>query len=175
MRVENNPGYSIHQAYAWMLETLKKENRAEFDKIRNNDNLIILDDFGFGGDAELEEEFITRFSGSGYVIGFPTRTPGDNTNQVQSQVKDEIVKGDKKWETAYVAVFDHPWGNTVVPGSRSGIKKEAVDAAKAMSAMYQRDAFVIIGRKPIGFSRVTAQVLYKPSQNQQTGLYTFVW
>lgn len=167
-------GYSIHQAYAWLLENLKTENPEEFKKILNPDGLLLVDNFQPQEQKDIDI-LMRLFEDSGYVIGYCEQKVGVNVNQIQTQLKDNIVKGDKKWENQYVGVYDHPWGGNVVPGTRFSIKKEATDAARLIAASENRDIFVIMGKKASGFYRCSAQILYKPSADQAVGTFHFSW
>lgn len=166
--------FSIHQAFAWMMKTMKEENREEHDKIMNRSTFIDLDIMC--PDNEEEREKIKNiFEGSNFVLGWCEAEPDVNPNMHKSYVKDEVIKGDKKWKTEYVAVYDSPYGAQMVKGSRQAIKKDCVDVARAVTAAENRDTFVILGRSPDGFHRCNAQVLYKPGGDQKIGIYTFVW
>jgi len=164
-------GYSIHQAYAWMIKEMKEAGNLE--GLRNTSNFIDL--YLLCDEPELFDDCIRMFRETGFVVGYQECAPGGNPNQVQTQVIDTIIKGDKKWATNYLAVYDFPWGDELVRGSQKGTKKESVDVARAASQLENRDVFVLIGKSPDGFPRCSAQCLYKPSPKQTPGLYKFIW
>lgn len=156
--------YSIQQAFAWMFE--RDESSDSIPK-----KLIDITNL----DHNDRESIVNILIELNYCVGYCETQPGPNPNQTQSQVIDTVVKGDKKWSTKYVAVYDNPYGNEIVKGSIHSIKKNSVDAARQASETENRDTFVLIGRSPIDFPRCSAQVLYKPSPKQQLGLYKFIW
>jgi len=159
--------YSMHQAFAYLCKEAR-ENDEEYPK-----QFI---DIAATAASDLAESTVTKLLNDlGICVGECIVAPGANPNQTQTQVKDTIIKGDKKWKTAYLAVFDTPWGDEVVPGSQAATKKECVDVVRAICAEQNRDAFVIIGKKPDGFVRCQATVLYKPSPKQTVGVYKFTW
>jgi len=156
--------FSIQQAFAWLCKDVEEGEQypksfIDFTYCSNDDQDVAVD--------VLKE--------MGYCIGYCEKQPGTNPNQTQTQVIDTVVKGDKKWKTVYLAVYDTPWGDKVVAGSKSAIKKDCVDIAREAGAKESRDTFVIIGKSPDGFPRCSAQVLYKPSPKQTPGLYKFIW
>lgn len=165
--------FSIHQAFTWMIKTMEDEEDKELSIIKNHKRFINLDELDI--DPELHEDFIRFFQDTGHVVGWCEKMPEENPNQIQTQVKDTIIKGDKKWKTLYLAVYDTPWGDEVVKHSKKPTKKECVDVAREAGQKENRDTFVLMGKSPDGFPRCSAQVLYKPSPKQQPGLYIFIW
>lgn len=164
-------GFSIHQAFACMIKEMKEND--DLQGIKTPTKFINIDELNL--DGELYDDLINLMKETGTVVGYCIKQPTDNPNQIQTQVKDTIVKGDKKWATMYLAVYDTPWGNEVVPNSKAKTKKECVDIARAASSEENRDTFVLIGKSTDGFPRCMAQCLYKPSPKQQPGLYYFAW
>jgi hypothetical protein len=155
--------FSIEQAFAYLCEGSKTiEYPKSFVDISNLNNI----------DKGYIEKILPNLN---IAVGICINPPGANPNQNQTQVRDTIIKGDKKWETVYLAVYDRPDGDKVVKNSKSKIKKDCVDVAREASMKENRDIFVLIGKSPNDFPRCSAQVLYKPSPKQTLGTYKFTW
>lgn len=169
------PGYSLEQAFAFMVRDMEHNNDPALDSLRNKRTPLNLDHFNTDCDVDLEGEILDRFEDSGYALGVCMVIPGENPNQNQTQLQDVIVKGDKKWKTAYIGIWDTPFGTEVVEGSKQEIKKNCVDICREKSALEKRDIFILIGKSPDEFPRCAAQCNYKPSPNQKIGMYKFVW
>ena len=166
----NIQGYSIDQAFQYLLIELKAEEL----ELPKNKKVIDFDTLDI--DHNFEEEYLSMMSGTGYCVGVTVRNPSDNPNQNQTQVIDtKYPSGDKKWKTVYLAVYDNPFGDEIVPDSLSETKKACVDIARTASAEENRDCFIIMGKETVGFPRCSAQVLYKPSPKQNIGEYQFIW
>ena len=162
--------YSLERAFRRLDEELK------FDEI--DPELWPIGPYKFVNldDTAIEPDMIESFEGNNHVIfGYTSKKLGENANQIQTQVKNITVKGDKKWETKYIAVFDDPKGTEHVPGSNTSIKKDCIDAARAATSQTGRNTYIIIGKSPNGFDRLQSEVIYKPSQGQTMGQFTFVW
>ena len=162
--------YSIEQAFAYMIHNLDEQ---ELNTIKNKKSFINLNDFC--PDPEEYDNCKKLFENTGFVLGFIKNDPDENVNQIQTQVINTVVEGDKKWKTVYLAVYDKPSGMEVVPNSRCDIKKDCVDIAREVSQQEKRDTFVLIGKQVDGFPRCSAQILYKPSPKQTIGNYCFIW
>ena len=155
--------YSIQQAFAYLQKELKDEGK-EYPK-----NFVDISSC----DHEDHDYLRRILPDLGTAVGWVDFRPEDNPNQIQTQVKDTVVKGEKKWETVYLAVYDTPWGDEVVPNSKQNTKKACVDIAREASTKENRDTFVLIGKSASNFKRMSAQVLYKPSPKQKPGNYIF--
>lgn len=162
--------FSLQQAYQYLL--LELEEAKEI--LPKNKQVINVEELGLEGNYD---SVLNLLNGTGMCAGYCMEPPTVNPNQTTSQVLDtKNPPGDKKWETQYLAVFDSPFGDEVLPGTaKSATKKECVDKARIIVSETNRDAFVLIGKSPVGFSRCQAMVLYKPSTKQTTGTYLFVW
>ncbi len=119
-------------------------------------------------------DIVSSFENSGILFGYTEYESGENPNKVHVSLVNHPVKGDKKWETAYVAVYDSVNGE-VVKGSRSLIKKECIDKGRAAAEKEKRHVAVLIGKTPKEFSRLETEILYRPSPNQKLGKYIFIW
>jgi hypothetical protein len=163
-------GYSIQQAFTWMVKRAKEDGDESYPKTFIDATELSEDD------RELLKGLVLDIQKyNGLAMGWCDVEPDANPNQTTTQVIDTVVKGDKKWKTVYLAVYDQPLGDDVVPGSKKQTKKSCVDVARAAGEAEQRDTFVLIGKSPDGFPRCMAQVLYKPSPKQRAGVYKFVW
>jgi hypothetical protein len=119
-------------------------------------------------------DVVSSFENNGILFAYTEYESGENPNKVHVSLVNHPVKGDKKWETAYVAVYDGING-TVVPNSRSLIKKDCIDRGRAAAEKEKRHVAILIGKSPKEFSRLETEILYKPSPNQNLGKYIFIW
>jgi len=169
--------FSIYQAFQFLLKDLKEEGVNAPSSFMNIDEIIPIREGEVGPvrDEDGHDEIIDFCKKYGLSAGYCIEDPTENPNQIQTRVIDTIIKGDKKWKTQYLAIYDTPWGDQVVPGSKSITKKECVDKAREAGSKENRDTFVLIGKSTSGFPRCQAQILYKPSPKQKPGMYCFIW
>jgi hypothetical protein len=100
---------------------------------------------------------------------------GPNENTIDTKVNNIVFKGDKKWETSYIGVYDNPDSIKIVPNSKSLIKQECIDKCREETSKTGRNTYVIIGKSPVNFERVQAEIIYKPSKNQNYATIEFIW
>lgn len=116
-----------------------------------------------------------NYEGLGLCFGFRTALIGENKNQIQTVVKNMPAGGTKKWKTVYAIVYDRPDSTQLASEDMPEIKKTAIDNARAISQETGRNTFLIVGKSPDNFSRVEAEINYKPSPGQETGVFKFIW
>jgi len=160
---------SIQSAF----EILKKDLEEEKNKPKTLDYFINLDELYENEDEK--EDIIDRLQIKGVVHGYTLGKLGFNENKVLVTIKNFPTQGEKKWETVYLALYDDPRGDDVVPGSRTKIKKDCIDIARKASEKECRNTFIIVGKAAANFDRLETAVLYKTSSNQKIGEYKFIW
>jgi hypothetical protein len=160
---------SIHHAFFMF----KNELLPTLDKKPNKiDKFINIDEYDI--QRMNLPDLAEAFENKGILFGYTEYESGENPNKVHVSLINHPVKGDKKWETAYVAVYDNING-AVVKDSRSLIKKECIDKGRAAAEKEKRHVAVLIGKTPKEFSRLETEILYRPSPNQKLGKYIFIW
>jgi len=156
--------FSLEGAHSLFMDEVEEK---EYKPPSINDKFINLDGY--------EDIDVNKLHGSGILFGLTISPPGENINKTKSSVTNVAISGDKKWETGYLALYDNPKGDQVVKGSKSNIKKETIDFAREITETTGRDTYVIIGKYPVGFTRLQASINYKPSRDQKLGEYKFIW
>jgi len=158
---------SIESAF----EILKRDLEEENNKPKTTKFFINMDKLT----DEIDEEFVESVAINGLIFGYTISKLGLNENKVQVSIKNYPTQGEKKWETVYLALYDNPNFDEVVPNSRTKIKKDCIDAARKASEEEGRNTFIIVGKSAANFNRLEAAVLYKTSSNQKLGEYKFIW
>ena len=166
--------FHIDAAFLMLLYDLKEENvpKSKWPKI--TDKFINLDKYGYS--KENAEEVTKNFRGiKGTALGYTSVPAGSNNNKTKSSITNYPVKGDKKWETQYYAVLDRKDSKEEVPGSRTSIKKDCIDTARAITDETGRPTFIIITKVPVGFDQVSAEINFVAKDDQDLGEFIFVW
>ena len=162
--------FSIYSAFQRLEEEIKIQNIAG-DSPEYLKEFINADKYGKLDDIE-------QFEGTGVIYGQTESVPSANKNQTRSSVHDYVVKGDKRWKSKYMGLFDDPDGSTgkiLVPNSISDTKKGCVDACRAATEETCRSTFAIIGKILVDSSKIQSAIVYKPSPKQEYGTFKFVW
>jgi hypothetical protein len=166
--------FHIHAGFKMLLYDLKEENvpKDKWPKITNN--FINLDEYGFT--KEEAKEYALKFKGNGRIaVGYTSVDISINNNKVKSIITNHPVKGDKKWKTEYYAVLDSPDSKKEIPGTRSSIKKDCIDAARKITDLTGRPSYIIITKAPDGFSEVSAEINYIAKEDQDLNTYCWIW
>lgn len=163
--------FSIEQAFVQLAISQKIAQ----NKIRTKE-FLNLDDILSTTDREADiERFKELFEGRGKIIGYTLVPAAENPNLITYQTLNNVIEGDKKWSNIYLAIYDTPFNDLVVPDSSSLTKKECVSKARIACANEKRDIFVILGKKAVDFSRCSTSIIYKPAPGQTPGQYCFIW
>jgi hypothetical protein len=162
---------SLHEAFMW----LKKEVIPELPEDQRPKHYLSFVDLDMHGINYTDEDFIKSLEGKGILYGCTEYPSGENTNKVLVSIKNHPKEGEKKWESAYIAVYDFKSNFKAVPGSEKTIKKECIDIARAASEAEKRHTYVVLIKRPVNFKRLEAEIIYKPSQGQKLGKYLFIW
>jgi hypothetical protein len=163
--------YSLYTAF----EIFRKDVLLE---VKESDRPLFLNSFVDLDKHNIEiEEVKDSLEGHGILYGYTKQKPGENANKVLVRLDNFPKEGEKKWENCYLAVWDRGDGVGLeyVADSRSKIKKECIDKARALCEEQRRNAYVIIGKSPVEFHRVETSITYIPSKGQKEGVYVFIW
>jgi len=147
--------YSFDEAF----EIFKEKKKVDFEKF-----LII--------ERSLHLEELSRYEGMGFCFAYMMHRPEGNKNKIKTSVLDTPTKGKKDWLTKYLIVDAN---NRVLTNKNYDTKKDAVDAARLYTKENFLNSYVIIGKSASNFSRVQAEINYKPSGNTIPGEFIFVY
>jgi len=162
---------SLHEAFLWF----KKEIVLEIEESKRPKLYTSFVDLDQHGIKNTDEDIMQDLEGKGILYGCTQNPSGDNSNKVLVSIKNHPKEGEKKWESAYIAVYDYKTNFKAVPGSEKTIKKECIDIARAASEAEKRNTYIVLIKRPVNFKRLEAEIIYKPSQDQKLGKYLFVW
>ena len=171
---KDSQAFHIHAGFHMVMYDLQEEKVPEKDWPKIRHEFINLDKYGFT--KEEAEEYALKFQGNGRIaVGYTSTDISVNNNKVKSIITNHPVKGDKKWKTEYYAVLDSPHSKEEIPGSRSNIKKDCIDAAREVTDLTGRPSYIIITKSPDGFSKVSAEINYIAKDDQDLNEFTFIW
>lgn len=100
------------------------------------------------------------------------KKPGINENVNKTSLLDITTNGQKIWTSSYVVINRF---NKLISNKKHSTKKDAVIEAREYTANNNINTKVILGKSAENFSRIQAEITYKPALNQKSGIYKFIW
>lgn len=143
-----------------------------FQSVKEEIGLESYIDLAKAKEADMPLE---AYENLGFCFGVQVGSYGENPNQIQTVVKNMPAGGTKKWLTVYSIVFDNDESLELASDNFHQIKKDSIDEAREITQSTGRNTYLLVGKKPDNFSRVEAEITYKPAPGQSLAKFKFIY